>query len=83
MREDRRQRRHDGLLLIGAQVGRHRQADDLAGLGFGDRQAAGRDRIGRVDALPVDRDRLVERGRDALFAKLGRQGVSAPAWKIG
>ena len=53
----------------------HGQAHDLARLGVGDWQAAWR-RIGRIDVLAVDRDRVIDGGRDLVALQVGDQAVA-------
>ena len=56
----------------------HRQADHLRGEPLAHRNAAIGDREMPIGFLPVERDRIVDGGRDALRLEGGREGI-APA----
>src|SRR6185312_2353715 len=55
----------------------HRQTDDLAGELVADRQPAAAERILPVGDLPVQRDRVIDRGRDAVGLERGGERVAA------
>ena len=68
------------------EIGVHRQADDLVGQPVADRDAAVADRIMLVGLLPVQRDRVIDRGRDAFGlerrGEARRAGRPARGWCI-
>src|SRR5262249_39030609 len=78
-RENAAYRLDDAVLRGLVEIGVHRQADDLAGELVADRNAARAHRIVLVGLLAVQRDRIIDRGRDALGLERRRQLVAAAA----
>ena len=68
------------MLVVGAQIGVHRQSQHGIGLRLGDGEAADAPRELGVGRLHVHRDGIIDRRRDPLSAQVRRQTYEQYAW---